>query len=249
MKRMNHKKIIFWIVSVVLTAALIIGGCAIYVSDYYRADPDAIATFIADNHTSKTVVTEGTIAYGDTDANVGFIFYPGGKVEYTAYEPLMMKLASSGVLCILIEMPFNLAVLDMNAADGIRELYPNIEAWYMGGHSLGGSMAASYIAKHIEEFEGLVLLGSYSTADISGTSLDVLSMFGSQDQVMNHKKYSKYKENLPSDFTEFVIEGGCHAYFGMYGEQKGDGFPSIDVKEQIDITADCIWDFISERGN
>ena len=46
-----------------------------------------------------------------------------------------------------------------------------IEAWYMGGHSLGGSMAASYLEQHSSEYDGLILLASYSTADLSQTDL------------------------------------------------------------------------------
>ncbi len=246
MKHFKNKKVVIWLSSIVLVIALSISGCAIYVSDYYRADVTAIESFVFDANVTKTTLYSGAVAYGDLNAKYGFILYPGGKVEYTAYEPLMMELASNGVLCILIEMPFNLAVLDMNAADGIRELYPDVEYWYIGGHSLGGSMAASYIAKHSEEFDGLILLGSYSTADVSRTALDVLSIYGSEDGVMNREKYDKYKKNLPSDLTEIVIEGGCHAYFGMYGEQKGDGSPAISVEEQIRITADHILDFISK---
>jgi hypothetical protein len=172
------------------------------------------------------------------------VFYPGGKVEYTAYEPLMMNLASNGVLCILIEMPFNLAVLDVNAANGICELYPDIEKWYIGGHSLGGSMAASYISKHTEDFVGIVLLGSYSTADLSDGSVRALSIFGSEDNVMNREKYDKYKINLPPDLNEIEIDGGCHAYFGMYGKQDGDGVPTLRAEEQIEITAEYISEFI-----
>ena len=141
-------------------------------------------------------------------------------------------------------MPFNLAVLDIDAADGIQGLYPDVEDWYLGGHSLGGSMAASYLAENKEDYEGLILLGSYSTADLSNTSLNVLSVYGSEDQVLNHEKYSQYKENLPTDFTELVLEGGCHAYFGMYGAQDGDGTPTLSNIEQIKLTADAITNLI-----
>jgi len=174
------------------------------------------------------------------------IFYPGGKVEYTAYVPLMQACAEKGILCVLVEMPFNLAVFDINAADGIQKEYPEIEDWYIGGHSLGGSMAASYLADHTEDYEGLVLLGSYSTADLSQTDLDVLSVFGSEDKVMNRKKYEENKSNLPSDFTEYVIDGGCHAYFGMYGAQDGDGTPSITNATQIRLTVENIVKMMGE---
>ena len=101
-------------------------------------------------------------------------------------------------------------------------------------------MAASYIADHTEEYEGLVLLGSYATADLSDTDLAVLSLFGSEDRVMNREKYDENKSNLPDDLTEFVIDGGCHAYFGMYGAQDGDGTPTITNEEQIRITVEKI---------
>lgn len=245
----KNKKRMAWITAVVLTLAITVGGCAVYVSDYYRADRDAIEAFMADGGVEKTVVSEGMLAYGNPDSTTGFIFYPGGKVEYTAYEPLMYRLASEGIFCILIEMPFNLAVLDMNAADGICERYPTVEQWYIGGHSLGGSMAASYLEKNAKEYEGLILLGSYSTADLSDTGLDVLSIYGSEDRVMNRKKYDKYKSNLPADLHELEIDGGCHAYFGMYGKQDGDGEATLTAEEQIAVTADHIADFVSKGGN
>ena len=157
----------------------------------------------------------------------------------------MQACAEQGILCVLIEMPFNLAVLDVNAADGVQEEYSEITEWYIGGHSLGGSMAASYAAKNKEAFAGLILLASYSTADLSESELSVLSVYGSEDGVLNMEKYEKYHVKLPNNITEYVIEGGCHAYFGVYGTQKGDGMPTVSNKEQIDITAEKISEFIN----
>ena len=145
----------------------------------------------------------------------------------------MEALAAEEIFCVLVEMPFHLAVFDVNAADGIREQYPEIEDWYLGGHSLGGSMAAAYLADHADDFEGLILLGSYSTADLSDTELKVLSVYGSEDGVLNRENYEENRGNLPDDFTEIVIDGGCHAYFGMYGAQEGDGVPRITNTKQI----------------
>jgi dienelactone hydrolase len=152
----------------------------------------------------------------------------------------MEALASEGILCVLVEMPFRLAVLDMNAADGIPAAFPEVEHWYLGGHSLGGSMAASYLASHTEDFDGLILLGSYSTADLSGSGLSVLSVYGSEDGVLNRDKYAEYKPNLPEGFTETVIAGGNHAYFGAYGEQEGDGVATVTPAEQLRQTAEAM---------
>ena len=106
-------------------------------------------------------------------------------------------------------------------------------------------MAAAYLADNISEFDGLVLLGSYSTADFSTSEdIEVLSIYGSEDLVLNHEKYEEYSTNLPEDFEELVIDGGCHAYFGMYGAQAGDGIPTITNEEQIEITAETILNFM-----
>lgn len=239
-KDRQKRKIYIWCTSILVVLAVIF---SVYLNDYYRADSKSIATFVSVDNISKKMLDGHTIVYTPEDATTGLIFYLGGKVEYTAYEPLMKACASEGIMCVLVEMPFNLAVLNMNAADGIQEQFPEIENWYIGGHSLGGSMASFYLAEHTDAYEGLILLGSYSTTDLSQSNIDVLSIFGSEDMVLNRDKYAENKSNLPADFTEKVIDGGCHAYFGMYGAQDGDGTPTISNTEQINITADTILQF------
>lgn len=244
LKDKKKRKIFIWITSLLSFFVLIVAACGIYLNDYYSADTDSINAFSTAEDIKQTNYADGTIAFEPENPKAAFIFYPGGKVEYTAYIPLMRACAERNILCILVEMPFNLAVFDVNTADGIKEQYPNIESWYIGGHSLGGSMAASYLESHGQEFDGLVLLGSYSTADLSKTDLKVLSVYGSEDNVLNKEKYDSNKKNLPDNFTETVIDGGCHAYFGMYGRQNGDGTPTITAKEQILITAEAIEEFV-----
>ena len=215
-------------------------ACGIYLGDYYHADTVRIEKFTCENEVEVNTLENDYLVFESEEMNDGFIFYPGGKVEYTAYIPLMKALASEGLLCILVEMPFNLAVFDINAADGLQEMYPEIENWYIGGHSLGGSMAASYLSEHSDAFDGLILLGSYSTADLSDLDIDVISIYGSEDLVMNKEKYEANKINLPTDFEEMMIDGGSHAYFGIYGAQDGDGMPSIANEDQIYLTAEKI---------
>ncbi len=244
LKKRNKKALLITSI-VTFVLALIIGFCSLYVNDYYRADQNAIQAFGYTETVEEQTWQDGTLVYKPkTDAAVGFIFYPGGKVEHTAYEPLMRALAQKGVLCVIVEMPFRLAVLDVNAADGLQEKFPEIDSWYIGGHSLGGSMAASYAKNHKNDFDGLVLLASYSTEDLSNTNLSILSVYGSNDKVMNRKKYADAKSNLPENFTEYVLDGGNHAYFGMYGEQDGDGKATISNVRQITLTATRIGDFI-----
>lgn len=242
--RRYKKRIV--ISAVLIIFAVIIGVCAVYLGDYYRADSSACSSFLEEHGVEMKSLKGGTVVCGDENADIGFIFYPGGKVEHKAYIPLMAAIAERGFFCVLVDMPFNLAVFDIDAAEGIREEYGNLKEWYMVGHSLGGSMAASYISKRFESFSGLILLASYSTENLSDTNLRVLSVYGSEDGVMNRKKYEKNKSNLPDTFEEIIIEGGCHAYFGMYGEQKGDGTAAISPEEQIILTADAVENFVGK---
>ena len=136
----------------IVVAAAVIAFLA-YTGDYYHADA-AVEAALVSGDAVEVEKQDGMLVFKPEDAAAaGFIFYPGGKVEYTAYVPLMHELAERGVQCVLVEMPFNLAVLDIHAADGIAEQYSDIERWYIGGHSLGGSMAAGYAAeRHIVPF-------------------------------------------------------------------------------------------------
>ena len=223
------------IVLLVLVCTVIICGVSfgLYVGGYYRAGENAKAALVSDELVTVSQLEDGSYVFAPEDTEHGLIFYPGGKVEYTAYAPLMREYAEQGILCVLVEMPFHLAVLDMNAADDVLDEIEGIENWVIGGHSLGGSMAASYVAKNPDVFEGILLLASYSTADLRKDDLEVVSLYGSEDGVLNLEKYAGYRENLPEDTYEVVLEGGCHAYFGDYGAQDGDGTPAVTCEEQI----------------
>ena len=107
-------------------------------------------------------------------------------------------------------------------------------------------MAANYAAEHSENFDGLILLAAYSTKDISQTTLRVLSVYGSEDGVLNRESYEKNWSKLPEDTTEVVLDGGCHAQFGSYGPQDGDGIPSISGEEQVRQTAEAIAAFAGQ---
>ena len=156
----TSKRKIIIAAAVTLVLAALIGACAIYLGDYYPADIEAIQAYLP-RESGWEKQPDGTIVFKSDDAAKGFIFYPGGKVEYTAYLPLMQALSEKGVMCVLVEMPFNLAVLDIHAADSIQKEYPEIEDWYIGGHSLGGSMAASYAASHTDDLAGRIFDGRF----------------------------------------------------------------------------------------
>lgn len=233
-----------FIASVICLLLLLSTVFFVYVGDFYHADVEAMETFAHADRAILVEKSEGHTAYIPESAEAGFIFYPGGKVEPEAYEPLMHSCAERGIMCVLVPMPFNLAVLDHDAAEDVLPLYPEVADWYIGGHSLGGAFAAAYLEGQHEKYKGLVLLAAYSASDLRDTKLDVLSVYGSEDRVLNREKYDSCLENLPADYSEIVIEGGNHAGFGLYGAQKGDGEAAISAQEQIALTAQAIESFI-----
>ena len=239
-KPRKKKHLTSLLITLVLVAIILCYATEAYLRHYYHALDTAVAATASDETVTVTNPDGDTYYFIPSDIKAGLIFYSGGKVEYTAYAPLMHKLAENGILCILPHLTGNLAILDGNAADGYMEEYPEVENWYVGGHSLGGVAASRYADKHSDSLSGLILLASYSTRDLSDSGLNVISVYGSEDCILDMDQYEKARQNLPPDFREYVIDGGIHAYFGNYGEQKGDKTPSISREEQQDTTVDYI---------
>lgn len=157
--------------------------------------------------------------------------------------PLLSDLAERGIDCFLVKMPCNLAFFGQNKAEKIMGFY-EYDHWYLSGHSLGGAMAASYASGHLESLDGLVLFAAYPTKSLKSDSFSVLSFYGSEDGVLNMKKTEEGKAYMPADYAEVCIEGGNHAQFGNYGEQKGDHAAKISREEQQAQTVEAILDML-----
>ena len=230
---MKHAKAVRRIIFTVLIVAAVIVGFNTYTADYYHAKDYELQT-------TEVSETDAYIAYGDPQSETGLIFYPGAKVEEISYAPLMKQLAANGLDCYLVTMPGNLAIFGMNKATDVMTAY-KYKHWYIGGHSLGGAMAASYAADHADELDGLLLLAAYSTKDLSDSDLAVVSLVGSEDGVINRDKLAKYADNLPKDTTvDIQFAGGNHAYYGNYGEQDGDGKAGISREEEQATVVDAV---------
>ncbi|UDG92808.1 alpha/beta hydrolase [Bifidobacterium pseudocatenulatum] len=63
-----------------------------------------------------------------------------------------------------------------------------------------------YISKHTDNWDGLILLSSYPTADLSKTKLRVLSAYGSKDDILNLKKVESARSRVPKQHYERVIK-------------------------------------------
>jgi dienelactone hydrolase len=231
---------------IIILAALILcaGGCFLYLNDYYRADAEVNEYFEKSGGVAISCISDGLYLDGPGTENA-LIFYPGAKVEYTAYIPLAYKLAERGIDVFIIKMPCNVAVLGMNKADDILSEY-DYEHMYIGGHSLGGAVAAIYAANHADsaDLDGLILLGAYPTKSLASSGMSVLTIYGSEDKVLEMEKVESGRSLLPENATETIITGGNHAQFGCYGEQKGDSTALISAEEQWERTTEEIINMI-----
>jgi len=160
------------------------------------------------------------------------IYYPGGLVEPEAYAVTAQGIADAGYLVVIPKMPLNLAVMDANRADGIIESFLEIESWVIGGHSLGGAMAATYAINNLERLDGLILFASYpaNSADFVPPPLPLLTIYGSEET--GAPNMQAFYELVSDSAERHVIEGGNHAQFGDYGLQGGDGTATIRPVEQ-----------------
>ena len=174
------------------------------------------------------------------ERKVVFIFYPGGFVRPQAYEWLGRALASQGVETWIPVMPFDLAVTGINRADAIIAHVGGSVPVVIGGHSLGGTMAADYASRHVSQLKGLVFCAAYSADNVTVSApWPALSLRAGNDGVAKAADVEGGMARLPAGSRLVTIDGSVHAFFGRYGPQSGDGVPTVSraVAELAIVTA------------
>lgn len=232
-----------WLLTVAGIALLVfyLAGCIAYagLNRSNLARPEALAALESDANVTVTqppntdwFVFEPT---GITP-KTGLIIYPGGFVDPRAYALLARDIAAQGYLVVIDAMPLNLAVTDFDSANAIIAAYPTIDNWAVGGHSLGGAMAAEYAAGNSDEVEGLALWAAYPAAstDLSSLPLQVVSLYGDRDGLASVEEVLDGGNRLPDSTVFVLIEGANHTQFGAYGDglQRGDNPAGISAEDQ-----------------
>ncbi len=227
----------------VLTAVLVIAWVAVLAwLRPFTAGPASLAALaeggsavVTDNPTTIELAPTGSPA-----PTTGLVFTPGARVDSRAYAELLRPVAEAGYLIVILKSPYGIAFAQPGQSAGPIDDHPEITTWAVGGHSLGGVVAAGYAGDHADTITGLLLYASYPNTDLSSDSdLQAESIFGSNDGLSTPEDIARTKDLMPPD-TEFtVIEGGVHAYFGDYGEQPGDGQPAVsrDIASAEIVTA------------
>jgi dienelactone hydrolase len=165
------------------------------------------------------------------------VFYqPGARVDARAYAAVLRPLAESGHRVVIVKQPLGIGFLATGAFDAVRDEHPDVTGWVLGGHSLGGTVAAEQangsVADAVAPALGLLLHASYPASDLSRSlTVPVLSVSGTNDGLATPADIEASRVNLPADARFVEIDGAVHAFFGDYGPQPGDGEPTISHDE------------------
>lgn len=208
-----------------------------WASQDYKAEEMAYQAALKNKNVNLSVTQDYIlISPKSGDNGTAYIFYPGAKVEPQAYLYKLAEIATNANVQIIITRPFlNLAVFGISEAGEIQAVFPKVKHWYIGGHSMGGSMACMFAGKHPEKFDGVLILGTYSETDLSRTSLRVMSINGDQDGIFPPKFIADKKAMLPVSARIVTVRGMNHAEVGNYGKQSGDAEPKTTDEEVLDI--------------
>jgi len=218
------------LVSTILALALLFVGLLVWTGRSTVAMDEALNALSSDEQVAVT--TNPWLVFTPLTATVetGFIFYPGGRVDPRAYAPAAHAIAAEGYLVVIVPMPLNLAAFAPNRALEVIAAYRSIEQWAIGGHSLGGAIAASFVAQYPRAVDALVLWASYPGKEdglARRRDLAVTSIYGTLDGLSTVEKITTSRTLLPPQSNFIAIEGGNHAQFGWYGEQRGDNPATI----------------------
>ncbi|NMC05164.1 MAG: alpha/beta hydrolase [Candidatus Lokiarchaeota archaeon] len=202
---------------------------------------EALDALVSDSQVTVSTSPYITFMPVGSSPSTGFVIYPGGRVDERAYAPAARTIAEAGYLVVIVPMPLNLAVFGLEKGREVVSAHPGIVKWAIGGHSLGGAMAAELVAKDPGLFDGIVFWASYPSSDLSSLGISVLSISASNDGLSTPDKIAASHAKLPASATFYEIVGGNHAQFGWYGEQQGDNAATITrAVQQAQITAQTI---------
>jgi len=232
----------------------VLGGLAFWYGWPYAAMPIAKRALKEGGRVSVEEKEWISFRPAKSQPDLGFIFYPGARVNPKSYAPLARDIAESGYRVVVVPMPLNFAFLAWKRAKRVIDEFSSVEKWVVGGHSLGGSMAARFAVNYVDLVDGLVLWASYPAKedDLSGAGIPVLSISATRDGVIDRGKVERRTANLLPQGVEVVkIEGGNHSQFGYYGFQRGDMKAEISREKQVAAVVEATKRFLAavkERG-
>lgn len=221
---------------------------------------------------AMTTTSTVTVLEGDTQIDLvpngkeqatGVFFQPGAKVDARAYAKTLRPLVEAGYVVVIAKQPLGIGFLATNALDTARSTFPEVKQWIVGGHSLGGTVAAMQMASAMDAQAApadpthaapapviaLVLFASYPATDLSADTFPVLSISGEKDGLTTPAAIDASRANLPAGSTFVQIPGATHAFFGDYGLQAGDGEATTPRPHAYYQISQATLDFVNAQNS
>lgn len=166
----------------------------------------------------------------------GLIFYVGTAIDYTYYEYLGQALAKQGYLVVLPKVKMGLAYLLYSDNEPTFEQYSDVE-FFIGGHSQGGGAAVRRAKENLTKAKGVVLYAPlcYNDDSIKEEGVPTLLIEATSDGVLTPEMKADAKTRLPSNRTEYMVNG-CHMSFSTMDDDStlsffNDGPATKEEKE------------------
>jgi hypothetical protein len=204
------------------------------------------STVLVEPH-SVGLVFSPVISESRAAKSSGLVFYGAARVSPEAYAYLARACAAAGYTTVLASMPLNFAIFAPDIAAKAASSCPGVMRWVISGHSLGGVVAASFVARNDKESAGkaIAVAGLFLLAaspdrrvDLSTKFLSVVTVGATHDTLSPPAKIAEGRDRLPAGSRYVEIAGGNHAQFGEYGPESGDGFAEIPGPTQRKATVE-----------
>jgi hypothetical protein len=232
------------LLGLLVAAVLAVLGFVVWAEMPLGPAPEALSALESDSQINVTINDFITFQPSNVQPTTGFIFYPGGRVDYRSYAVPLREIAAQGYLVVLLPVRLNLAFFDVNAADPVFAAYPEIKHWAVGGHSLGGVASGLYAKDHLEKLDGIIFWASYPADDLlKNSGLKMLSIYGTNDMA-GMEIFDETSTRLTTNAQYVVMDGGNHAQFGDYGPQPGDKAATISRTEQQKQIVEATTNFL-----
>lgn len=221
----------------------------LFISNSYEGEYESQKALVANENIDIIISDIISFKPVKNQSTQGLILFQGAKVDAKAYAPIANKIAENGYEVYIIDSIFDIPILASKKANKIINDNPNIKSWIIGGHSLGG-VVASKVASENSQIQGLVLFASYPANDsLSNQDKEVLSIWGSNDGILNFESFVESKSKLPVDTKFIEIKGANHSQFGDYGLQKNDNIPTIENEKVFEVVVDNILIMFNDIKN
>ncbi|TAK11474.1 MAG: hypothetical protein EPO32_12090 [Anaerolineae bacterium] len=242
--------------ALVAIAALVGVNYALFSGKLLGLSPEILATLESDDRVTVTIVGDNeqlVMVPAGAEPRAGLILYPEGRMDVRTYGPVARRLAGAGYRVVFLsrrlEREGDLAA-EYARIEAIINAQPEVETWFVGGHTFGGTIGVGYALSHPDRVAGLVLWAvrlDSGDADLSGSDLPVLYVYGTLDDE-NVDLMARVGPRLPAEATIVSIEGGNRVQFGSYGPMAADVGAGITPEEQQVQAAAATVEFLTGLG-